>query len=40
MSRNGHGRNGPPYHIKGIVSDMEAAEEMVYQLYEALNEIF
>lgn len=37
---DGHGRNGAPYHIKGIVSDMEAAEEMIYQLYEALNEIF
>ena len=37
---DGHGRNGAPYHIKAIVSDMEAAEEMIYQLYEALNEIF
>lgn len=37
---DGHGRNGAPYHIKDIVRDMEAAEEMVYQLYEALNEIF
>lgn len=37
---DGHGQNGAPYHIKDIVSDMEAAEEMVYQLYEALNEIF
>ncbi|MCD8275366.1 MAG: hypothetical protein LUC96_10360 [Alistipes sp.] len=37
---DGHGRNGAPYHIKGIVSDMEAAEEMIYQLYETLNKIF
>ncbi|WP_462354495.1 hypothetical protein [Alistipes timonensis] len=37
---DGHGRNGAPYRIKDIVSDMEAAEEMIYQLYEALNEIF
>lgn len=37
---DGHGRNGAPYRIKDIVSDMEAAEEMVYQLYETLNEIF
>lgn len=37
---DGHGRNGAPYHIKDIVRDMEATEEMVYQLYEALNEIF
>lgn len=37
---DGHGIKGAPYHIKDIVSDMEAAEEMVYQLYTALNEIF
>lgn len=37
---DGHGRNGAPYHIKDIVSDMEAAEEMIYQLYETLNKIF
>lgn len=37
---DGHGRNGAPYHIKDIVSDMEAAEEMIYQLYKTLNEIF
>lgn len=37
---DGHGRNGAPYHIKNTVRDMEAAEEMVYQLYTALDEIF
>ena len=37
---DGHGRKGAPYHIRDIVRDMEATEEMVYQLYTALNEIF
>lgn len=27
---DGHGRNGAPYHIKDIVSDMEEAEEQIY----------
>lgn len=35
---DGHGKNGAPYHIKDIVDDMIAAEEMVYQFYLALNE--
>ena len=26
---DGHGRNGAPYHIKDIVSDMEEAEEQI-----------
>ena len=37
---DGHGKRGAPYHIKDIVSDMEAAEDMVYQLYTAINETF
>lgn len=40
IGEDGHGKKGAPYHIKDIVQDMEAAEEMVYQLYKALNEIF
>lgn len=34
---DGHGRNGAPYHIKDIVSDMEAAEEMIDTLRQALK---
>lgn len=34
---DGHGRNGAPYHIKDIVADMEEAEEMIYDLWEALS---
>lgn len=40
IGNDGHGKNGAPYHIKDIVRDMEAAEEMVYHLYLALNQIF
>lgn len=34
---DGHGRNGAPYHIKDIVRYMEAAEEMIDTLYQALK---
>lgn len=34
---DGHGRNGAPYHIKDIVSDMEDAEEQIYELLNALE---
>ena len=34
IGTDGHGKNGAPYHIKDIVSDMEAAEAMINTLYE------
>lgn len=34
---DGHGKNGAPYHIKDIVSDMEDAEEQIYELLKALE---
>ena len=34
---DGHGRNGAPYHIKDIVSDMEETEEQIYELLQALE---
>ena len=37
---DGHGRNGAPYHIKDIVSDMEEAEEQIYDLLQALETEF
>lgn len=40
IGENGHGKNGAPYHIKDIVDDMSAAEDMVYQLYLALDKAF
>ena len=35
---DGHGKNGAPYHVKDIVSDMEAAEAMINTLYETLKD--
>ena len=37
IGTDGHGKNGAPYHIKDIVSDMEAAEAMKNTLYETLK---
>ena len=37
---DGHGKNGAPYHIADIVEDMESAAEMVYQLYDALRNVY
>lgn len=37
IGTDGHGRNGAPYHIKDIVSDMEDAEAMIKILYETLK---
>jgi len=37
IGTDGHDRNGAPYHIKDIVSDMEDAEAMIKTLYETLK---
>ncbi|MBV4225694.1 hypothetical protein KSZ12_07470 [Parabacteroides distasonis] len=37
IGTDGHGKNGAPYHIKDIVSDMEEAEAMIKTLYETLK---
>lgn len=37
IGEDGHGKRGAPYHIKDIVEDMEAVEEMIYQLLVALE---
>lgn len=34
IGNDGHGKNGAPYHIKDIVTDMEEAEKMIETLYE------
>lgn len=34
---DGHGKNGAPYHIKDIVSNMEECDKMIGELYEAFN---
>lgn len=35
IGEDGHGKCGAPYHIKDIVSDMEEAEEKIYDLLQA-----
>ena len=40
IGEDGHGKNGAPYYIKDIVDDMEAAKEMIYQLYIELDKAF
>ena len=37
IGTDGHGKNGAPYHIKDIVTDMEQAETMINTLYETLK---
>lgn len=39
IDTDGHGKNGAPYHIKDIVSDMESAKAMIKSLYETLKTI-
>ena len=39
IGSDGHGKNGAPYHIKDIVSDMEEAEKTIEKLYETLKTI-
>ena len=37
LDSNGHGKNGAPYHMKDVLADMEAAEDMVGKLLEAVR---
>ena len=37
IGSDGHGKNGAPYHIKDIVSDMVEAEEKIHELLKALE---
>ena len=36
---DGHGKNGAPYDMKDLYGDMEACQDMIYELYQALNEM-
>lgn len=38
IGSDGHGKNGAPYHIADIVKDMEEAEVMMADLYEAFKQ--
>lgn len=39
LDDTGHGKNGAPYDMKDLYEDMEACEQMILELYEALTEI-
>lgn len=40
IDSDGHGKNGAPYHIADIVKDMEEAEVMMADLYEAFRQFY
>ena len=40
IGSDGHGKNGAPYHITDIVKDMEEAEVMMADLYEAFRQFY
>lgn len=40
IGSDGHGKNGAPYHIADIVKDMEEAEGMMADLYEAFRQYY
>ena len=40
IGSDGHGKNGAPYHIADIVKDMEEAEVMMSDLYEAFRQYY
>ena len=38
LDNTGHGKNGAPYHMKDLLKDMEACEQMILGLYnEVIN---
>lgn len=37
LDDTGHGKKGAPYHMKDLLEDMEACEQMILDLY---NELF
>lgn len=39
LDDNGHGTNGAPYDMKDLYEDMEACQEMISELVDALEEI-
>ena len=40
IGSDGHGKNGAPYRIADIVKDMEEAEVMMADLYEAFRQCY
>ena len=37
LDETGHGRNGAPYDMKDLYEDMQACEDMIHDLWLALN---
>lgn len=40
LDNDGHGKNGAPYHIKDLVEDMEACQQMILELYNLLKKAY
>lgn len=38
LDDTGHGKNGAPYHMRDLLDDMEACQDMIDDLLVALNE--
>lgn len=38
LDSDGHGTNGAPYDMKDLYEDMEACREIIYELYEIIEE--
>lgn len=38
LDNTGHGTNGAPYDMKDVYEDMEACEEMTFELWKSLSE--
>ena len=39
LDDNGHGKNGAPYHMRDVLDDMEAVEDMIGELLGAIRDV-
>lgn len=39
LDNNGHGKNGAPYHMRDVLDDMEAVEDMIGELLGAIRDV-
>ncbi|WP_099301867.1 hypothetical protein [Bacillus sp. Marseille-P3800] len=37
LDNTGHGINGAPYHMRELLTDMEACEQMIFNLYKEIS---
>lgn len=40
LDNDGHGKNGAPFHMRDVLSDMEDCEKMIGQLFDALQSAY